>query len=377
MHLVIVTSLDALSRNSAASSLAQAFPGTPVVLHDLLDDGLVTRRIHRDERLVERGSSVLEHGCLSCTVRLDLAPTLLRLAATGATRAIVGLPPGTTAQNAIDGLNTIAPRAFAVDTVALAARPDDVDDQLWDHHTLFESGYTAVPEDDRTPGEFLIGEFLFADTVLVATSNLLPPDPDSLARGIQLINEIAPHARIVPSFTTVSITDLGTYDDAAARSRSLPGTVLTPPRSPSVPPMPEQRNVPGTSPTAPPAVFRTFEHRIDRPLHPERFRTALGAISEGCCFVRGSVWIAGMSDIRIAVHGVGPRIALANGGTWSDDPHHRRWCRGTHIALTGDDIDDADITSLLDACALTDQELRTMPAHERTAATSRSTQGHR
>jgi G3E family GTPase len=368
MHLFLVTSLDALSRNSAASSLAKALPGTPVVLHDLLDDGVVTRRVHRDERLVEQEMSVLEHGCLSCTVRLDLAPTLLGLAAAGSTRAIVGLPPGATAENAIDGLETIAPGAFIIDTVALATRPDDVEDQLWDHHTLFESGYTAMPEDHRTPGEFLIGEFLFADTILAATSNLLPPDPDSLARGIQLIGELAPHARLVPAFTTVSITDLGPYDDAAARARSLPGTVLTPPQAPRPPsptspvqgPVPVPETVSGASSTTA-AVFRTFEHRIDRPLHPDRFRTALGAISEGCCFVRGSVWIAGMPDARIAVHGVGPRIALANGGTWSNAAHHGEWCRGTHLALTGDDIDDADIINLLDACALTDQELRTMP----------------
>lgn len=53
MHLVIITSLDALSRNSAASSIAQAFPDTPVILHDLLDDGVVARRIHRNEHLLD------------------------------------------------------------------------------------------------------------------------------------------------------------------------------------------------------------------------------------------------------------------------------------------------------------------------------------
>ncbi len=363
MHLFLVTSLDGLSRNNAAFALAEGSSKTPVVLHDLLDDGVVVRRIHVGDRLVERESMVLEHGCLSCTVRFDLAPTLLRLSEQGVRTAVVGLPPGTTAENAIDGLQTIAPREFVIDTVSLAVRPDDVEDQLWDHHTLFESGYTAVPEDGRTPGEFLIGEFLFADTVLATTSNLLPPDPDILVRGIQLIGELAPHASLIPAFTTVSLSDLGTHDDAAARSRSLPGRVLTPR------PLPESmptRSV-AASTTQSPAPFRTLEHRIDRPLHPDRFRTALGAISQGCCFVRGSVWIAGVTDTRIAVHGVGPRIALANGGEWSNDAdriNDAEWCRGTHLALTGDDIDDADIVNLLNACALTDEELQTIPGHE-------------
>ena len=32
------------------------------------------------------------------------------------------------------------------------------------------------------------------------------------------------------------------------------------------------------------------------------------------------------------------------------------------VTLTGDDLDDADIAGLLDACALTDEELRSMPS---------------
>ncbi len=349
MHLILVTSLDGLSRNSAAFAQAETSPGTPVVLHDLLDGGMVVRRVHVGNELVERESMVLEHGCLSCTVRFDLAPTLLRLAAGGAPQAIVGLPPGTTAENAIDGLHTAAPRAFTVETAALAVRPEDVEDQLWDHHTLFASGYTAVPEDARTPGEFLIGEFLFADTVLPATSDLLPDDPALRARGLQLIGEIAPHAAVAHFQDAAgtsgpgggALSKLGVHDESAARARSLPGTILAP----------------ATSSEA----FRTLEHRVTRPLHPDRFRTALAAISEGCCFVRGNVWITGV-DARIAVHGVGPHIALGNVGAWSSDSRHGEWCRGTHLALTGDDLDEDDIVNLLDACALTDEELRSAQA---------------
>ncbi|MHA7276772.1 GTP-binding protein [Arthrobacter sp. Hz1] len=336
MHLIIITSLDALSRNSAASELAELSPEVPVVLQDLLDDGVVTRRIHRGGQSVERESTVLEHGCLSCTVRFDLVPVLVRLAAAGASRAIVGLPPGTTAENAIDGIHAIAPGDFTVDSVALAAQPEDVENQLWDHHTLFESGYTAVPEDARAPGEFLMGELLFADTALTTTSDLLPSDQESALRGVQLVGQLAPHLLMLPAFGA-SAADLGVHDDAAARVRSLPGAVTVTP-----------------SPSGP---FHTFEYRTDLLLHPDRFRSALGTISEGCCFVRGSVWIAGLLDTEVAVFGVGPRIALSNGGPWASDPRGE-WRRGTHLALTGDDINGCEVTSLLAACAVTDEELR-------------------
>ncbi|WP_247828572.1 GTP-binding protein [Arthrobacter antioxidans] len=353
MHLILVTSLDGLSRNSAAFSLAGRSSGTPVVLHDLLDGGVVVRRVHGADRLVERESMVVEHDCLSCTVRFDLAPTLLRLAEDGAARAIVGLPPGTTAEDAIEGLRAVASRTFTVDTVALAVRPEDLEDQLWDHHTLFESGYTAVPEDSRTPGEFLIGEFLFADTVLTTTSDLLPSDPTLWDRGLHLVGELAPHATIVHpgGNARAAVPALGRHDRAEAHARGLPGTILAPATSS--------------------ASFRTVEYRVARPLHPEHFRTALGSIAEGCCFVRGNVWIAGV-DARIAVHGVGPRIALGTEGARTAGSRHGEWCRGTHLALTGDDLDDDDIMTLLDACALTDEELRLATAHH-PGRTSRNT----
>ncbi|WP_434994599.1 GTP-binding protein [Arthrobacter sp. Ld5] len=360
MHLILVTSLDGLSRNSAAFALAEGTAATPVVLHDLLDGGVVARRVHVGGDVTERESMILEHGCLSCTVRFDLAPTLLRLSDEGATRAVVGLPPGTTAEGAIDGLRSVAPRAFTVETVALAVRPEDVEDQLWDQHTLFASGYTAVPEDTRTPGEFLIGEFLFADTVLPTRSELLPEDPTLRRRGLQLIGELAPHATVVtaPGETDVSgatgrfIGTRGVYDGAAAHARSLPGIV----------------HAPGSSSTE----FRTVECRVARPLHPERFRTALGAISEGCCFIRGNVWIAGV-DARVAVQGVGPRISLIDAGAWSADARHGQWCRGTHLALTGDELDDDDIMTLLEACALTDEELHLLGAASSATPTRNTT----
>ncbi len=335
MHLILITSLDALSRDSVTARVANLYPGTPVISHDLLDEGVVTRRVHRDNELVEWESTLLEHGCLSCTVRLDLAPALLRLKEASVPLAIVGLPPGTTAENAIDGLHAVSPQAFRIDTVAVAVRAEDVEDQLWDHHTLFASGYTAVPEDSRTPGEFLVGELLFADTVLTTTSELLGVNEELSLRGCQLIGEVAPHARVLTAGEMVA-EDFGVHDDAASRARSLPGGVF--------------------APSASSAPFSTFQLRIDRPLHPDRFRTALGTISEGCCFVRGSVWIAGVLDTRIAVHGVGPRISLGNGGAWSLDTHGEL-CRGTHLALTGDDIDAGVIVQTLSDCALTDEEL--------------------
>ena len=88
----MISSLDALCRQQACQDAAAANPGAVVVLHDLLENGVVIRRISSRSGLVERAETQLEHGCLSCTVRLDLVPTIERLLERGETKAIIGLP---------------------------------------------------------------------------------------------------------------------------------------------------------------------------------------------------------------------------------------------------------------------------------------------
>ncbi|MET3141181.1 UNVERIFIED_ORG: G3E family GTPase [Arthrobacter sp. UYEF2] len=74
MQLTVISSLDALCRQQACQDAAAATPGDVVVLHDLLENGVVIRRIFSQSRLLESAQTQLEHGCLSCTVRLDLFP---------------------------------------------------------------------------------------------------------------------------------------------------------------------------------------------------------------------------------------------------------------------------------------------------------------
>ena len=93
MQLTVISSLDALCRQQACQDAAAANAGAVVVLHDLLENGVVIRRIFSQSGLLERAETQLEHGCLSCTVRLDLVPTIERLLERGEAQAIIGLPP--------------------------------------------------------------------------------------------------------------------------------------------------------------------------------------------------------------------------------------------------------------------------------------------
>lgn len=357
MPLTVVSSLDVLCRQRACEALAAAHPGAVLVVHDLLDNGMVVRRVFSPDGAVERDETVLEHGCLSCTVRLDVVPTVERLLSRGQEHIIIGLPPAVPAAAAVNALKQGLSHQFDVDSVMLACAPDALEDHIWDHHTLFESGFTPTPEDQRTPGEFLIGELAFCDTVLQADPQLLPVNADQRSRGVQLLGELAPHARITDD---ADANCHGRHDFGEAVGRTIPGSVRIPAGASDSP-------------------FVTVTQRIQRPLHAERFKDALATLAEGCCWLRGRLWIATAPGCRIAIQGIGPRVWLENTGPWladrtarpiasgmtdSDaylDWHPEYGDRGTVLAATGADLDPAEIARLLAGCQLTDAEMAAGP----------------
>jgi G3E family GTPase len=358
MLLTVVSSLDTLCRQRACEILTAAHPAALLVVHDLLDDGVVVRRVFGPDTPVDREENRLEHGCLSCTVRLDVVPTVERLLARGAGHIIIALPPAVPAAAAVNALKQGLNSRFTVGSVMLACAPDIFEDQIWDHHTLFESGFTPTPEDQRTPGEFLIGELAFSDTVLLADPLLFPVDPDQRARGEQLLGELAPHARLTDG---ADVERCGNHDYAEAMGRTVPGSVRIPAGASASP-------------------FVTVTQRVRRPLHAERFRDALAALAEGCCWLRGRLWIATAPGCRIAIQGIGPRVWLENTGPWladqtaqpragraTDSDAYLDWHpefgdRGTVIAATGEHLDPAKIARLLEDCQLTDAEMDACPA---------------
>lgn len=367
MHLTVVSSLDSQCREAATTRLGRTHPNSVVVLHDLLDGSLVLRRVYRGDQLFERETTLLEHGCLSCTVRLDVVPTAERLAACGFDHLVLGLPPGVAAGMAVAELRRGLGRPATIDNAVLALDPADLDDHIWDRHTLFESGFTSMPQDDRTSGEFLIGEFGQVDTVMLypglgaELSGDLRVGSQAWGTGVELLGQLAPHAAIVASADDFRS---GCFDDAEAAARTRPGVVRVPLNDET-------------------GSFRTVLHKAGRPLHPGRFREALPKLAAGTHWLRGRLWIASAAKTRIAVQGIGPRVWLEGTGTWladtarADTPtaggsgtpgsdvdavldwHPGYGDRGTVVAVTGrsEDVDPQEIRSLLEGCQLSEAEM--------------------
>ena len=304
--------------------------------------------------------TVLEHGCLSCTVKLDVVPTVERLAGLGYQHAVLALPPGVSVEMAVAELGHGLGAAVVIDNAVLAIDPAELEDHIWDKHTLYESGFTAIPDDNRTSGEFLIGELAHADTVLahpgvgaaLAAGDREQGEP--WRQGTELLAQLAPHAAVVgPSGTFRP----GCYDGSEALARTRRGSVRVPLESES-------------------GCFLTVLHKVERPLHPGRFRAALPQLAAGSHWMRGRLWIASAARTRIAVQGVGPRVWLESTGQWIADQeapvpagmsdvdaaldwHPRFGDRGTVLAVTGrgEDVDAAEIRELLDGCALSEEEM--------------------
>ena len=344
MDILVISSLDALCRQQACEAAAAAHPGSVVVVQDLLDEGLVIRRTVDAAGRRDRTETILEHSCLSCAVRLDLVPAVEELLAANARPIIIGLPPALPAATAIAALNRGLGRPALVGSVILACAPDAMEDHLWDAHTLFESGFTPAPGDERTPGEFMVGELDFADTILSAQPDIMPAHPAGQERGLHLVQALAPHAHIAAAGADLR---RGRFHYGASAARCEPGTA----------PAQAGRARPGAA-----SPFTTVVHRLDRELHPGRFRLALGTLAAGCCVLRGQFNVASAPGCRITLQGIGPRVWLENAGTWpSDSPGAAAGVPATapdsFIAATGEDLDPAEISRLLKDCELTDREL--------------------
>ncbi|WP_264796034.1 GTP-binding protein [Arthrobacter mangrovi] len=358
MPVILISSLDPFCRQAACDALGSSGPDDTVVLHDLLESGTVLRRIYRGARMVEREETPLEHGCLSCTVRLDVVPTVRRLLEEGLDRLVLGLPPSVPAETVVYAFGHTPGPLPDFASVVLACAPANLEDQLWDGHSLFESGYSPTAEDDRRPGEFLVRELAFCDTLHFSDPPIGAAAPAHHTRGTKLAAEVAPHAAVVRG----KEDQPGRFDLREARARSHPGSV----------------RVPASDANAP---YRTIVLRAARPLHPGRFRLALAELASGNCWLRGRVWLASSPASRVALCGAGPRIWLEDTGPWlADKPgidaasaaalstdaaldwRDEHGDRGTVLALTGIEVDAVAGTRLLQHCQLTEAELARVPA---------------
>jgi G3E family GTPase len=310
-RLVLVTGLNRQATGWVANRLLREEPGTVLVHHDLsaLAEGIVHRRVRRDEG--DDPVTVLElaHGCVSCTLREDTLPLLHGLVARRDVRRIVLLlDPGVepepvcwTLHNALVGDTTIAALASIEAVVAV------VDEGDWLVAATGDEALGLTPDDDRTLAQVAVGQVEFADAVVVVGQ---AEDAWAGARTSAVLDRLAPAA---PRAATVR----GLLDRLPETARRGTAGDAHDPLLTGCPPLEPDCGV----------ALTVFEAR--RPFHPARLHQAIDVLLAGVVRARGRVWVATQPDVALWLESAGGGLRVGHAGAWLAAVGDEAWARTT------------------------------------------------
>ena len=380
--LVIVTGLGTRHSGRVARDLLARL-GTVVVHHDVreLGEGVVLRTVirHTGDGLVEDRTAVeLAHGCLSCTLRMDLLPLLHELAGRrDVDRVVLQLDPALEPEHLCWSIGNVVldavpadPDGTVGDRVEVAGVLAVLDGRTWlDDVTggdeLADRGLAATPDDDRTLAQIGIGQVAFADAVLLADG---PVDAWSAARLDAVLD------RLVAGVPRADVAVGPEQILAAVGPDSRRGRLSSPhdPLFPGRPPLGEDVGV---------GIVR---FAAVRPFHPERLHEALDVLLEGVVLSRGRIWLASQHDRALWMESAGQGLRVGDAGPWlvtlpDDGPEWAevaperqvaaalRWDpvhgdRCTELAVLSHRQPAIAVIEALDGALLTDEELATGPA---------------
>ncbi|WP_408637739.1 ribosome hibernation factor-recruiting GTPase MRF [Nocardia bovistercoris] len=414
--VVLVTGFSEVARAQAdrVARAALAAKGTVVVHHDLaeLAEGVVRRTVR-----THTGSTAtmleLAHGCVSCTLRADLLPLLVTLAARDSVRRIVlPLDPAFEAEavcraihdtvitGVIGRVDGPAGRDVRIEAVLAC-----VDGARWlgdatGDDTLAERGL-ATADDDRTVAQVAVGQVDFADAVLV-TGTSDPLERERLGAVLARLAAQAPVAWIDDAVATCESKDAATSDafvDAVAPG-AFEAAVACGPSEDVVAfgaaeveallariPADARRGrifdahaplLRGQPPLGPECGVTLIEFAAARPFHPARLHGALDVLFDGVVTARGRLWLATQPDEVVWLESAGGGLRVGGAGRWlaamdeselaEVDPQRRalaalRWDerfgdRDISLVILAYDADPVEIREALHWALVEDDELR-------------------
>ncbi|MBU2668013.1 GTP-binding protein [Actinoplanes bogorensis] len=335
--------------DAVARSLLVTDPSLILVAHDLtgVRDGVVRRTVRTADRVLEEGVTELVHGCVSCTLREDVIPTLVRLARRHPGRdLLLALPPAiepeavatVCAASGVDGVVRFDSYVTVVDAETLL-------DDLTSTDELHHRDLHAAENDHRGVADVVCRQIEFADTIVLRNG------PDD--RVSSLLHRLAPWAVQAPA---AELLRTGRHDPVVP---GMPGRAL------------EGYPI-GIDDAAGAMLFHSR-----RPFHPQRLHDALDDLTAEALRGRGQLWIASQPDVAVAWESSGGGLMLGNLGLWLAALPTERWDeasdmrrlaadaqwdayygdRATALSFVGFDLDVDRMTALLRSCLLTDAEL--------------------
>jgi G3E family GTPase len=321
-----------------------------------------------EEKLVE-----MSNGCICCTLREDLMQEVTKLAREGRFDALliestgIGEPMPVAATfdfRAEDGAS-LADLA-RLDTMVTVVDATAFLRDYGSRDSLAARGGSAGEEDHRLLVDLLVEQVEFADVIVVNKADLV--DDAELRRLSGILAAFNPGAEIVSAAHGAvplrQVLGTGRFDFARAQamagwSQALSGAHL-----------PESEEF----------GIASFVWRARRPLHPARFKAVIEGDLPGVIRAKGFFWLAtrmpwaGSWQLAGSIgrhEAAGLWWAAADPSRWPNDPDwtagvKANWVephgdRRQEIVLIGIGMDEAALRRDLDACLLTEAEMRGGP----------------
>ncbi|WP_328708765.1 CobW family GTP-binding protein [Microbispora hainanensis] len=357
--VVLVAGLHASARTAVVDRLLRDHPGSVAVHHDLRE---VTA--DRVQRVVRDASTVLDladvrlaHGCVTCTVREDLLPQLVRHAAT-ASLLVVDLWDSVEPRSVAEALDCEeAHDILRLTCVLTALHAEHMPVDITRGDRLRETGQIAASGDQRFLAEVLARQIEYATALSVHGG-----DEEDVELSRAVLAHLAP---CTPVFAPGSAeSPLPDVTGARLRTRELAERVD-----------PATAQLPCDAQTD--EITTVVWHRL-RPLHPARLFEAVDELVTQSVRSRGRFWLASRPDRQLAwdavagivsVEDAGPWLAALPEAAWDMVSPARRTAAGLdwdpvtgdrvqHLVFTGPDLDRERLHALLDSCLLTGEEAR-------------------
>ncbi|WP_416904477.1 CobW family GTP-binding protein [Micromonospora echinospora] len=361
---------------AVARTLLAADPALLLVRHDLagIRDGVVRRVIRSGAGIVQDEQVELRHGCVSCTLREDVLPTLVRLARDHPGRDLVLMLPEVVEPEAVaaacahclvDGAPVT--ERVRVDSYVTVLDAEHLLDCLVSSDDLKALGIQAAEDDHRALADVVARQIEYADT-LVLWGQSRDGAFDTSRLSI-LLHRMAPWAAHVH-------VD-GDLVDAGTLTRHLRHTHRHRPETPGVLTRGLQGYTLGTHQPEPDCGVVSAVFRARRPFHPQRLHDILEDVTAEMVRSRGHLWLASQPDTVVAWEFAGGGLAMGSLGHWLTSLPEDRWehvedqrrlaaaldwdpyygDRHQHLVFVGLDVDPVELHRTLAACLLTDAEL--------------------
>ncbi|MGW5685999.1 CobW family GTP-binding protein [Nonomuraea sp. NPDC003754] len=350
--VVLVAGLHTAARAAVVHQLLREHPGAVAIHHDLLNvtSGRVERTVRTADEMLDVSEIRLAHGCVTCTVREDLLPQLVRHA--DATPLLVvdlwdSVEPRSVAE-ALDSEEAHEILRLASVLTALDAEHLPID--IVRGEKLIETGQPAAAGDQRYLAEVLARQLEYATGLALRGGD---EEDHELTRAI--LTHLAPHTPVhaenLPAVTGPAVCTAALAERVDPATAQLPCDAQT-------------------------GEVTTVVWRRLRPLHPARLFEAVDELVTESVRSRGRFWLASQKDRMLAWDAVAGIISVEDAGPWLASLPEAAWemvsptrrtiaaldwnpivgDRVQHLVFMGPDLDHERIHALLDSCLLAPHE---------------------